>query len=286
MYGHDRWIFYDSIEHELKCAGNYGAKGEKRAERKKPTPELVAKQNQLNREKYIRRVIKANFRPYDVWACLKYPKGTRKTAREVKKDVKRFMDKLRKRYRKAGQPLKWIRRIEIGPQGGVHVHILVNRLRGEVETDILIQELWQQGRVNYESLYASGGYEKLAAYIVKQPDEQSVRQLSLLPAEEQEEYRRYSSSRNLVRPQPVRKLYTHWTMRRILQDGPKPTKGFYIDQDSVVTGVNAFTGMTYLYYTEYRIRDGKGAGGKCPEAAFLLNGKGIFDAQMVENACF
>ncbi len=277
MYELKQWISKDSIENEINYKGNYGAKGEKRAPKKKPTPEQMAKQNQLNREKYIRRLIKENFDPYDVWACLKYPKGTRKTIWEVRKDVKRFTDRLRNAYKKAGQPLKWIRRIEIGKQGGVHIHILVNRLRGAVETDILIQELWSHGRVNYESLYASGGYAKLAAYIVKQPDEQSVRQLSLLPESEQKEYRKYGTSRNLVRPRPVRKLYTHWTMCKILQDGPKPTKGFYIDKDSIATGVNAFTGMSWLHYTEYRLREGRKPDAKIPETAFLLNGKGIFD---------
>ena len=38
------------IEHEIKCAGRYGAKGEKRAQKKKATPEQIKKQNQWNRE--------------------------------------------------------------------------------------------------------------------------------------------------------------------------------------------------------------------------------------------
>ena len=78
MYNRERWIFLNSIETECKYAGKYGAKGEKRAKRKKPTPEQVAKQNQINKENRIRRLIKANFYPSDLWVTLKYPKGTRK----------------------------------------------------------------------------------------------------------------------------------------------------------------------------------------------------------------
>lgn len=245
----------ESNEYEYKYAGNYGAKGEKRKEREKATPEQVKKQNQLNKEKKMRRTIKLNFAPYDIWACLKYPRGTRKKTQQVKEDVKKFLRQMRDAYAKRGEALKFIYRIEIGEQGGTHIHILVNRLRGEIDTDVLMQKLWMHGIVDYKSIYADGGYEKLAEYIVKQPEEESeeYKQLSLLPKEEKQEYIKYSSSRNLIRPKAKRKVYKHWTMRKILQNGPKPSKGFYIDKNSIVSGTNRFTGMSYLHYTEYRL---------------------------------
>ena len=46
-------------------------------------------------------------------------------------------------------------------------------------------------------------------------------------------------------------------MRRILEDGPKPTPGFYIVKESVVSGINKYTGMSYLRYTEQRIKEVK-----------------------------
>ena len=52
-----RQLDYNSpnyIEHEFYYAGNYGAKGEKRAEKEKITPLQVAKQNQWNRIKRLR----------------------------------------------------------------------------------------------------------------------------------------------------------------------------------------------------------------------------------------
>ena len=268
-YYMDKFELGESNEYEYKYAGNYGAKGEKRAKKQKATPEQIKKQNQLNKEKKVRRLIKANFEPYDIWACLKYPQGTRKNIKKVKTDLRKFLRQLRNLYAKVGEQLKYIYRIEIGKQGGIHIHILVNRLRKKLDTDILMQKLWKHGVVDYKSLYAQGGYEKLAAYIVKQPDEEdeAYKQLSWLPETEQKEYIKYSSSRNLIRPKPVRKKYAHWTMRKILKDGPKPTKGYYIDKNSIVSGINAFTGMSYLYYTEYKIdqentwEDDSGGGG-------------------------
>ena len=63
-----------------------------------------------------------------------------------------------------------------------------------------------------------------------------------------------STSRNLIRPEPVKKNYAHWTMRKIIENGPTPTEGFRIDKDSIVTGVNPFNGYTYLWYRESRIK--------------------------------
>ena len=249
----DTWYFLNSIEHEYKYAGNYGAKGEKRAEKRKPTPEQIKKQNQHNREKKMRRLIKANFLPYDMWTCLKYPKDTRKSTEEYKDDLKKFFASMRYYYNKAGSKLKFIYRIEIGKSGGIHIHILVNRLRGSTDTDMLIQKIWKHGTVNFQSIHEYGGYEKLAEYIVKEPDEEEAEQLSLFPECDRKHYIKYSTSRNLIRPVPERKKYGHWTMRKILSEGPKPAQGYYIDKNSIISGVNRYTGMSYLQYTEIRI---------------------------------
>ena len=63
-------------------------------------------------------MILLNFHPWDLWLTLKYKRGTRKDTKEVLADVKDWTDKLRNVYKKEGEPLKWIRRIEIGAQGG------------------------------------------------------------------------------------------------------------------------------------------------------------------------
>ena len=258
MYAKDSWYLLNHIEHEYKYPGNYGAKGEKRKKKKKPTPEQVLKQNQYNKEVRYRRLLRNNFYPGDFWVTLKYKRGGRKSLEALKKDKKKFLDILRAEYRERGQPLKWIGRLEIGKRGGLHVHMVINRLAGIPDTDILIRDAWSRategGSIDYTTLRESGGYEELAKYIVKQAGEEIEGQMKLFSKKDQKQLTTVSSSRNLDRPQPVRKLYRHWTMRRILQDGPEPTPGYYIDDESIVTGRNPFTGLSYYKYTEIRIR--------------------------------
>ncbi len=251
-YWLDTFKFPNSIEYEYKYAGKYGAKGEKRLAKKKITPEQIKKQNQANRETYVRRLIKENFFPEDLWITLKYPKGTRKPVWEVKKDFARFLERLRYRYRKHWHELKFIARKEIGKKGGIHIHILVPRIKG-ADTDLIVKDAWTYGSIYFTSIYEMGGYKKLANYIVKQPDEEVEEQLSLFPKKEREELIRYSCSRNLKRPEPERKVYYKWTLRKIIEEGMDPRPGYYIDKDSIRTGINRYTGMSYLHYTECRI---------------------------------
>lgn len=255
-YVSDKFNLINSIEYEYKYAGKYGAKGESRAPKIKPTPEQIQKQNQRNRENRVRRLIKLNFWPSDLWATLKYPAGIRKPLEGVKKDIRNFLDAMRREYKKHGEAFKYIYRLEIGERGGIHIHILVNRVP---DTDIILQAKWKHGRVYYASIHEAGGYKDLAAYIVKVPTEEMEGQLSLFPAEEQKVLCSYSTSRNLIRPVPERKEYSHRTMRKLLEqvakDGqPTPTEGYYIDRDSIRCGINPYTGMSYLHYTEVRIK--------------------------------
>ena len=252
------YYFLNSTEYEYKFAGKYGAKGEKRAPKVKPTPEQIKKQNQRNRENRVRRLIKMNFRPNDLWVTLKYPAGTRKPLGEVKGDFKKFRDAMRRAYKKRGEPFKYIYRMEIGERGGIHIHILVNRAFSD--TDILIQTKWVHGRANSASIHEAGGYKDLAAYIVKQPTEEIEGQLSLFPAEERKVLCSYNPSRNLIQPVPERKVYSHRTMRKLVEQiaktgQPTAMEGYYIDRDSIRCGVNPYTGMSYLHYTECRITE-------------------------------
>lgn len=253
MYRRDTWVFRDSLEHEYKYPGQYGAKGEKRAEKKKATPEVIKKQNQYNREKNMRRLIKANFMPDDLWVTLKYPKGFRTTVEDVKGHVRKFLNKLRKIYKGKEAELKFVYRMEIGKRGGIHIHLLVNRISG-CDIDKIIQQAWEHGRVWYANL-DDGGYDKLANYIVKLPDEETCKQLSLFDEEEKKQLVKYSSSRNLIRPEPESKTYTRRTVRKLVDEirtngVPEATPGYYIDRDSVVAGINRYTGLSYIRYTE------------------------------------
>lgn len=246
----------DVTEYEYKFVGRCGAKGEKRAVRKKATPEQMKSQNHSNKVKRVRREIQLNFKPWDLWLTLKYKRGTRKYSNEVLSDFKEWAGRMRRAYRKAGEAFKWIRRIEIGRYGGIHVHVLANRPRSIKNADLLIKELWGRGGVNFQTLKDEGGYDALAEYICKGGDDEIEGQLSLLPDEERKRCLRYSTSRNLIRPEDVRerKKYSHWTMKRMLESGPEPKEGYYIDKGSIRTGINPYTGWSWYYYAERRIK--------------------------------
>jgi len=254
MYWQDKWIIKDSIEYEIKYLGAYGNKNSKRGKRKKATPEIIKKQNQRNREKRMRRLLKANFDQGDLWMTIKYSKGTRKPMKEVKTDIRRFIDTLRRKYKKYDTELKFVYRIEIGSQGGIHIHMVVPRIRG-ADSEIMIQKAWKHGRINYQTL-DDGDYAELAAYIVKQPDEEIERQLKLFPEEERKELIKVSTSRNLIRPSPEHKHFKKKTVKKLIREGPTPTEGYYIVKDSIRIGVNPYTGMSYIHYTERKVRGG------------------------------
>lgn len=270
-YWHDIYVFYNSIEHEYKFAGSYGAKGEKREKKKKPTKEQMARQNQINRENRTRRLIKANFRPMDLWCCCKYPAGVRMPLEEIKKDRKGFFDRLRSAYRKHNAELKYVYRLEVSGTGGVHLHVLVNRI-WTAQTDVLIGMAWQatlknswcsrdrpvnrtDGLVDWKTTYEAGGYAGLADYLTKKPEEGSdeYEQLSLFPKEERKYFLAVQSSRNLVRPEPERHYYSRRTMRKLIEEGPRAEEGYYIDYDTLYIGRNPYTGLSYCRYTEVRL---------------------------------
>lgn len=256
MYILDTYSFTDkegnilSREYEYKYFGNYGAKGEKRLPKKKITPEQIQRQNHTNKVKKIRRKLKNNFYEGDYWITFTYKKDTAKTIEEVMEDLKKMMEKLRRKYSKAAVPMKWIRRIEIGSKGGIHAHMVLNRIEG---LDITLQKLWTHGHVNIELL--DGNYDNLAEYIAKEPTDQQkklMRSMDILESK----LIRYSCSRNLVEPLPEREKKSHKTMKSIFNSDLEPHKGFYIDKDSIIKGINYVTGMSYLQYEEKRCTSG------------------------------
>lgn len=257
MYWRDKFDLGRENEIEIKFPGKYGAKGEKRHGRVKATPDQIKRQNQRNRETYVRRLIMLNFVEHDLWCTLKYPAGTRfGDLGIVSKDVSKFLRSLSGKWKRREHELKYIYRIEVGKKGGVHIHILINRID---DADVLIAESWKQGRVNFVGMTEQGGVGQLAAYIVKR-EQEAEKQLSLFEDEDKKKLLRYSCSRNLIKPERERKVYRNRTVRNILRNGPKPSKGYYVDTDSIVTGINPFTGMSYIHYTEIKI-EARGPGG-------------------------
>lgn len=269
------------IEHVFHWEGNYGAKGEKRSEKRKATPEQIKKQNQKNKENRIRRLIQLNFDEGDYWLTLKYPKGTRKSFEEVLEDYKRFIGIMRRCYKAKGITFRYIYRVEIGRRGGIHIHVVMSKLgedgykklsgawtRARKVTDLedmLAEYTDGMTHIDYVHRFKDGKMSdgrELADYIAKeQPG--TLDDGTKIPEEELKQVSKYGCSRNLIRPVPVKRTYSHWTMRRILDQGAEGlnttmnrhrTDGYIIDKGSWVQGVNSITGLSYLHYTEIPIR--------------------------------
>lgn len=234
MYVKKIWDFGWLKQVEKCYPGNYGAPGIERGEKKKRTPEDIARQNKTNREKKLQRLILANFKEGDWHLILKYrPEDRPSEFKEAKKQVRKFIADMRKEYKKAGIPFKYIVITEKGKKGALHQHLVIEDItEGGIITTKLVKKLWKCGNTTFIDLYEDGEYKNLAEYIVKKE------------TKDNNEWATYSRSRNMVIPEPEKEIIH----RRTWKKEPKPEKGFYIIADSVVNGINPVTGYPYQHY--------------------------------------
>lgn len=237
----------DWIEIEKHYPGRFGAPGQKREPKKKRTPEEMAKQNFWRKCRDLARIIALNFNGSDWYITLTCKKELRPSREEAPKVIREFRDRIREEYKKRGWVCKYIITCETGDRGAVHWNLILNNMStGQDSTARLIRQHWKLGRPNFKLLDEKGDYQKLAEYIVKETkkrieEEKTIEKLS------------YISSRNLLRPvvEP-QKVYA----RKWLQE-PKAPKGYYVVPESVVNGINLFTGNPYQHYTIRKIPRGK-----------------------------
>ena len=237
-YKKKTYRFRNAIEVEEYHTARYGAPGQRRLKKKKPTPEQIEKINQINKEKNCRHKLRANFDINDYFVTLTYTKDNRPEDMDAaKEDFKKLIRYLRKAYRKRGQELKWIRNIECGTRNAWHVHMVINRIQ---DTDTILAAGWCHGHILNQLLYQKGEFRELAAYITKTPRNDSrLKEAS------------YSTSRNLPVPEPEEKTYIRF---RTWKEEPVIEKGFYMDKDSFYEGENPVTGYPYRIYTLFRIK--------------------------------
>lgn len=236
MYLKKIYDFGNVIQIEKCFPGNYGAPGMPRRKKKKRTPEEIKRQNQANRWKRVQRIILKNFKEGDWHLILKYLPGKRpETYEEAVKQRKKFISVMRKAYKKAGLPFKWIGVTERGKKArALHHHLIIEDVtKDNLVTVQLVKKLWVYGNVQFVELYEDGEYEKLAEYIVK------------TETKEERPWATYSRSRNLVMPKPRKEKIN----RRRWRKDPVAPKGWYVVKDSVWNGMNPFTGYPYQHYT-------------------------------------
>lgn len=219
------------IEVEKVFSGRYG-KRVKPSEKRQPTPEEMAKVNERNAAKKLRRKIARNFGAGDYHVVLTYkgePPGKEGAAEKLRKVLRN----LQNWYKRRGGELKYIKVTEY-KRKRIHHHIIINNMEGCMQK---LRELWEGG-VYPSVMYEEGGYEELANYLIKE---------TKLTMKEMEApcKLRYSCSRNLAEPEKETEIVKaeKWV------ETPIPKKGFWIPKNSVVNGISVKTGRKYQYYT-------------------------------------
>lgn len=155
---------------------------------------------------------------------------------------------MRKKYRKAGGVLKYIVVTECGNKR-IHHHIIINDYPGiDSDTVKVLKSAWKQaagdcaGNPKFVSLYDNGDYKKLAEYLIKETGKTFRDKDACMK-------KRWSCSRNLVRPEPVKET----VQAKVWRKEPVIPKGYYLEPDSLINGVNPVTGLPYQHYTLVRL---------------------------------
>lgn len=238
------YICGDVIEVEKIHTGRYGAPGQRRQKKKKPTREEVAKQNEINAVKRLRRKMNCNFGPGDYHMTLTYKKELRPEPPGARNILSQFLKKLRAVYKKHGADLKYIVTTEYKSKA-IHHHLVINNVE-QVNVTSQVASLWKFGRPKFTVLDDTGDYSQLADYFIKETGK-SFRE------DDNPNKTRYSCSRNLREPVVRKKIL----LARSWRKEPRPKEGWYIDKNSFYEGVNPVTGYRYQYYTMRRIKRGK-----------------------------
>lgn len=232
-----------TVEKEKYFTARYNKKGVTRNQKQKPTSEEMLRINEANAEKKLRREINTNFGHGDLHITLTYQKDERLDPAEAKKELERYIRKIRKLYKKLGEELRYITVTEYKNKG-IHHHIIVNVVDG-VKTKELVNA-WEKGRPKFTYLDDSGQYGALAQYLIKET-RKTFRE------EGSPSRKRWNSSRNLKKPKTKVEIVKAKEWRK----EPKALKGYILEKDSIREGYHDFTGWPFQCYSMVRIEERK-----------------------------
>lgn len=238
----------NTIEIERYYTARYNRRGGTRAEHRRPTKEEQKKVNTRQAEKKLRRILNANFNGNDYHIVLPYIHKSgeaHRTREEMRDDIAKFLRQLRKAYKAAGAELKYIHVMEIGTHGARHHHLVINHI-----DTAAIMKAWPHARAQIFPLDSSGQYAKLASYLIKYTD----RHIND-GTEEALQNKRYACSKNLIRPETEKRVISSRAWFREEAKAPKKySKDYYVDKDSISTGVTSaeYGGYGYMRFTLLR----------------------------------
>lgn len=229
---------------DVEIFPRYGRENKQRLReaRKNLTPDKVRQNNMERAKRLVGGIIDANFTAEDVIAHLTYEAKEWPTYERVQKDVRNYIDKIKRRRKKAGLPeLKYlfvVEGFEPGKEKRPHVHMIMNAGIDREE----LESIWGKGKArtrhlepNDEGMIAvarymmkenRAGHRWAGSQNLKRPDRResdtkvSNRRVRLIAEEELTETNRAR--------QIVERLYPGYEMVKISVRGNEIVPGVYI----------------------------------------------------------
>ena len=201
-----------------------------RAPKSNPSRAAVIAYNDRLAVRNLTMLMNANFVPGDWHVTYTYA-GDVPSQKEAKKEIANFKRRMTREFKKQGKEFRWIEVTEY-QNHRIHHHMVMSYIDSSI-----IENQWANGHVRFTALDRSRNYAKLAKYFVKETSK-TMRE----PGNETK--RRWSASRNLIRPIVKREIVS----AKALYENPKPLKGYQIDEDTMQRYEHPFTGMEHLEY--------------------------------------
>lgn len=226
-----------TIEFHKYYSYNHKSKNTVRQPRTNNTKEAQERINYKRKEKKLTRLLNTNFIPNDYHIVLNYEIENRPENVEcMKADIRNFLKKLRKEYKKQNKELKYIHVPQRGVKGALHHHLVINKI-----DPAILSRCWSKGRVNIHLLDRTGQYRKLAAYLLKytKTNKEDAKKLG----------KSWNPSRNLKQPIIIKKVISKHDFFKDKVIIPKKYSDYYIDKETIFSGYHEETGYKYFTYT-------------------------------------
>lgn len=212
----------------------------KREPKQNLTSEAQKKANLRQAEEKLAKKLDANFCGDDYYLTLDYkPEERPKSRAELNKHMKKYLRSMRALYKRANRPFKYVWVAEIGSRGAMHIHIVISG----IDNMRAVTKLWTYGGTTIKPMYEDGNYRKLAGYFIKY-SEKTLNTTGELQG------KRWNASKNLITPPERKKVIK---CRDSFSQQINVPKGYYLDKESVRTGIHEITGYTYMNYTLVRL---------------------------------
>lgn len=197
-----------------------------------PTSEMQEIINQEHAERKLTRLVHTNFNNDDYSLHLTYSDGHEpESLDEVNRDIKNYLRRLRRKYKKAGVEFKYIYAVELSSR--FHIHAFLSQ--GAISREE-IEDSWGKGTANADRLqFSNNGVADLSRYVQKQ----------------HLNYKRWQGSRNLVQPverehfisKKVAQEYSDsWNTQELIE---KRFPDYFLVLDESTSVTNAINGFEY-----------------------------------------